>query len=108
MLSWIKRWAHGIRPLSPDEKWRAFIDEAASLYPAGPDHAELWSRAGGKNADLPTGYSGRARWHTLGAQLRMGRRPTARQVLAEMQLDFPQNEELRLFASDSDIVGRLR
>lgn len=108
MLSWVKRWIYGIRTLSPDEKWRAFIDEVAKLYPSGPDHAELWSRVGGKNADLPTGYSGRARWHTLGEQLRLGRRPGARQLLAEMQLEFPHNQALRLFSNDTDIVGRLR
>jgi hypothetical protein len=57
-LTWWERWSYGVQSLSPEEKWRAFIDEAAKLYPAGPDHDQLWSHAGGDNSKLPHGQSG--------------------------------------------------
>jgi len=99
-------WRLGISKPSATEKWKAFEEEARELYPSGPDSSELWSRAGGKNSDLPgNSLNGATRWHTALHSIRYGGRPTARELLELMRRDFPSNEKLRLYASDSEIVG---
>lgn len=107
LLNLYTRWILGISKPNATEKWKAFEDEVCTLYPSGPDDDELWSRAGGKNSDLP-GWSqnGATRWHIALTSIRSGARPTARDVLTVMCRDFPSNEKLRLYACDTDIVGR--
>tara|TARA_R110002020_G_scaffold26307_8_gene84977 strand:+ start:679 stop:3183 length:2505 start_codon:yes stop_codon:yes gene_type:complete len=106
LLNFYTRWTLGISKPSNAEKWKAFEEEVLELYPSGPDNGELWSRAGGKNSDLPGGaQSGASRWHTALSVVRLGGRPSARNLLAVMCQDFPSNEKLRLYASDRDIVG---
>lgn len=106
LLSFYTRWKLGISKPSAAEKWNAFEEDARELYPSGPDSGELWSRAGGKNSDLPgNSQNGATRWHTALNSIRYGGRPTARELLALMCRDFPSNERLRLYASDTDIVG---
>lgn len=106
LLGFYTRWKLGISEPSAAEKWNAFEKEARELYPSGPDTDELWSRAGGKNSDLPgSSQSGATRWHTALNSIRYGARPTARALLAVMCKDFPLNEKLRLYVSDTDIVG---
>lgn len=106
LLSWYTCWKLRISKPSTAEKWKAFEEEAQELYPSGPDNGELWSRAGGKNSSLP-GWSqdGATRWHIALNSIRYGGRPTSRELLTVMRQDFPWNEKLRLFASDTDIVG---
>ncbi|CAG2160944.1 effector-associated domain EAD1-containing protein [Cupriavidus numazuensis] len=106
LLGFYTRWKLEISKPSAAEKWSAFEQEARELYPSGPDGNELWSRAGGKNADLP-GWSqtGATRWHTALNSIRYGGRPTTRKLLTVMCEDFPWNEKLRLYANDTDIVG---
>ncbi|WP_238150352.1 effector-associated domain EAD1-containing protein [Xanthomonas arboricola] len=106
LLSFFTRWRLEILKPSAAEKWNSFEEEARELYPSGPDSGELWSRAGGKNSDLPgNSQNGATRWHTALNSIRSGGRPTARELLALMCRDFPSNEKLRLYASDTDIVG---
>lgn len=106
LLSLYTRWKLGISKPTVAEKWNAFELEARELYPSGPDSGELWSRAGGKNSDLPGGsQNGAARWHTALNSIRYGGHPTMRALLAVMCQDFPSNEKLRLYSSDTDIVG---
>jgi hypothetical protein len=106
LLSFYTRWKLGISKPSTAEKWKAFEEEACELYPSGPDSGELWSRAGGKNSDLPGGsQSGAARWHNALNSIRYGSRPNARELLAIMCKDFPLNEKLRLYVGDTDIIG---
>ncbi|WP_186187849.1 effector-associated domain EAD1-containing protein [Burkholderia gladioli] len=105
-LSFYTRWKLGISKPSVAEKWNAFEEEARDLYPSGPDSGELWSRAGGKNSDLPgRSQNGATRWHTALNSIRYGGRPTTRELLVVMCRDFPLNEKLRLYAGDTDIVG---
>lgn len=106
LLSFYTRWKLDISKPSVDEKWQAFEKEAIELYPSGPDYDELWSRAGGRNSDL-SGQSknGFTRWHTALKSIRYGSRPTARQLLVVMCRDFPLNEKLSLYATDTEIVG---
>lgn len=106
LLNFGTRWMLGISKPSAAEKWSAFEEEARTLYPSGPDTNELWSRAGGKNSDLPgVAQNGAARWHSALNSIRYGGRPTTRELLAVMCQDFPGNEKLRLYARDTDIVG---
>jgi hypothetical protein len=106
LLNFYTCWKLGISKPSVAEKWNAFEKEARELYPTGPDGDELWSRAGGKNSDLPgRSQNGATRWHTALNLIRYGARPTARKLLEVMCQDFPGNENLRLHASDTDIVG---
>ncbi len=92
---------------SKAQKWQAFEREACELYPDGPETNELWSRAGGKNYQLGKGpQNGIARWHRALSSVRMGSGPKASELLARMYQDFPNNEHLRLYAQDIDIVGR--
>jgi hypothetical protein len=107
LLGPIARWFLGISIPTVSEKWAALEEEACELYAGGPDDSELWSRAGGKRSDLPSAnQSGSARWHRALYSIRFGGRPHARDLLAQMCRDYPGNEKLRLYASDSDIVGR--
>ncbi|TKR53436.1 hypothetical protein D7I39_20790 [Allopusillimonas ginsengisoli] len=106
LLNFYTRWMLGISKPSAAEKWNAFEKVACELYPSGPDSDELWSRAGGKNSDLPGGsQNGATRWHTALNSIRYGARPTIRELLAVMCGDFPLNEKLRLYVCDTDIVG---
>lgn len=106
LLNFYTCWVLGILKPSAEEKWNAFKKEAQELYPSGPDSDELWSRAGGKNSDLPgRSQNGATRWHTALNSIRYGAHPTTRQLLTVMCEDFPLNEKLRLYASDTDIVG---
>ncbi|HCG0885749.1 TPA: hypothetical protein NJH56_001532 [Pseudomonas aeruginosa] len=106
LLGFYARWKLGISKPNTTEKWKAFEEEARELYPSGPDSDELWSRAGGKNSNLPGGsHNGVTRWRIALNSIRYGGRPTTRELLTVMRQDFPWNEKLRLFASDTDIVG---
>jgi GTPase-associated protein 1, N-terminal domain type 1/Effector-associated domain 1 len=107
LLSFYTRWKLDISKPTTAEKWSAFEEEACVLYPNGPDSDELWSRAGGKNSDLPgLSKNGATRWHAALNSIRYGRHPTARELLAAMCRDYPSNEKLRFYASDTEIVGR--
>ncbi|MNJ65438.1 hypothetical protein D3C77_614510 [compost metagenome] len=107
LLPVITRWWRGISEPSAEEKWCALEEEARELYPTGPDHNELWSRAGGRNSKL-SGLKepGATRWHLALNSIRQGGRPSARELLAVMCDEFPLNEKLRLYANDRDVVGR--
>jgi hypothetical protein len=87
------------------EKWESFASVAAKLYPSGPDHDELWSRAGGRNSDLPKVGTGGSIWRTVIGQMRNGRGPSPAWLLREMRQDYRSNEELRFLANDRDITG---
>ncbi|MBP6035628.1 MAG: hypothetical protein KA603_05775 [Azonexus sp.] len=106
LLSFYTRWKLEISKPSAADKLEAFEDEARELYPSGPDSGELWSRAGGKNSDLPgRSENGATRWHAALNSIRYGGRPSRRDLLKVMCQDFPLNEKLRLYATDTDIVG---
>jgi len=108
MLSIFDRWKLPISPPTSAEKWAAFIDVASHLYSDGPGHNELWSRAGGDNAELPYGATGRARWQAAISYVRNGAHPSMRELITAMRIEHPRNEELAVFASDPDIVGKRR
>lgn len=105
-LSFFQLWRLGISKPSIEDKWRAFEEIACEFYPSGPDHDQLWSRAGGKNSDLPgQSQNGRTRWHSALKSLRYGGRPSVRDLLSVMRSDFSGSDNINLFANDTDIIG---
>jgi hypothetical protein len=107
-LGFYQRWNLGISKPNIEDKWRAFEEVACELYSTGPDHEQLWSRAGGKNSNLPgTSQNGAARWHSALKSLRAGGRPHVRDLLRVMCNDYGENDKLHLFAGDIDIIGWL-
>ncbi|MDH0849476.1 effector-associated domain EAD1-containing protein [Delftia tsuruhatensis] len=107
LLGPITRWLLGISVPTVSEKWAALEEAACDLYPSGPDLELVWSSAGGKLSELPSAnLSGAARWRKALSFIRIGGRPHPHDLLAQMCRDYPRNEQLRLYASDSDIVGR--
>lgn len=81
--------------------WRQLEPIMVQLYPAGPSHNEIWSRAGGDLSALAPSGNGRAAWH---AALRMlangggGVEITMHTLLAVALEDFPVNDQLRAWA----------
>ena len=71
------------------------------LYPTGPSHNEIWSRAGGDLSALSASGNGRAAWH---AALRMlskgggGPGITLNALINAALEDFPGNSQLRAWA----------
>ena len=94
----------GLTPPSETEKWEAFEELAADLYPDGPDDEELWQRADGKDADLKQRKSGRERWRQALRKIRYGKRPHPSALLARMLEDYPKNEHIRYFV-DNHVFG---
>jgi hypothetical protein len=103
MIGIFTRWALGLSSVSYEDKWTVLEDLAADLYPNGPDHNEVWDRAGGRSADLQSFGSGRSRWRDAVAQMRRGKGPRPVRLLDEMRRDFPFNDEVRHLASDPDL-----
>jgi hypothetical protein len=105
MIGFFTRWTLDLSTPTATEKWDSFVSLASDLYPSGPDHDEIWSRAGGRNSDLPMHGSGRSRWRTVLERSRNGRRPSPSMLIQEMMCDFPGSHELRILSRDSDITG---
>ncbi len=70
----------------------------SQLYPSGPGHNEVWSRAGGDESTLTLSGNGRASWH---AAIRMlsqgggGQEISLGSLLETALSDYPNNTELR-------------
>lgn len=102
LIGFVDRWYYKLAPVSAYEKWESIADLASELYPPGPDHDDLWERAGGRGADLTQFGNGRSRWREALRKVRYGRQPTIRRLLVEMLKDYPKNEHLRLLAIDPE------
>ena len=100
MVDWWDRLVYGLAPISELDKWEAFQELAADLYPGGPDDDGLWERAGGDDADLSTGRDGRTRWRNALRKMRYGKGPTPSVLLARMMEDFPHNVRIPHLAGD--------
>ena len=105
MLDFWVRWRLWLTPIPETEKWTAFEELAAELYPGGPDDEGLWERAGGDNADLSTKEAGRTRWRKALRNVRNGKGPHSSELLAMMLEDFPNNERLLHLAGDRVFGG---
>jgi len=105
MIDIFTRWSLGLSAVSYEDKWIVLEDLASFLYPSGPDHNEIWARAGGRDADLRSFGSGRSRWRDAIGQMRRGRVPRPDQLLDQMGQDFPNNDKIRYLASDPDLTN---
>jgi hypothetical protein len=108
MIGIFTRWSLGLSAVSYEDKWIVLEDLASDLYPTGPDHNEIWGRAGGRGADLQSVGSGRSRWRDAIAQMRRGRRPRPAELLDEMRRDYPHNDQVRHLAGDPDLGNGYR
>ncbi len=76
--------------------WRNVAPVMAQLYPSGPGHNEVWSRAGGDPSLLSPAGSGQAAWH---AAIRLihngGGGLTLRELLDTALGDYPGNDQLQ-------------
>lgn len=86
---------HPLRSYSLDIRQleRVFVQ----LYPSGPMHDEIWSRAGGDVSALASGGNGRASWHSAFKMLSLGgggSEITIEALLETARLDFPNNPTL--------------
>ena len=100
MLNRWDRFFYALVPISEYDKWEAFQELAAELYPGGPDDDGLWDRAGGDDADLLAGRDGRTRWRDALRKVRYGKGPIPSALLARMMEDFPNNERIPHLAGD--------
>ncbi|MGZ0146079.1 GAP1-N1 domain-containing protein [Kribbella sp. WER1] len=106
MISWLDRWWHGITPVSTSNKWDSLEEVAAKLYPNGPTQNGLWERAGGSDADLNWGASGRTQWRDALVRIRNGSGgPRVVDLLREMQSEYSANDHLRFLAEDKEFGG---
>ncbi|MFJ3483843.1 effector-associated domain EAD1-containing protein [Pseudomonas sp. NPDC090202] len=101
LLGAINRWRVRLSSRSTQDDWECLEAVAVELYPGGPDHEELWSRAGGRNADLQHGGSGRSRWYHTLAQMKNGKGVHVRSLVKEMRREYPSNELLRELDNDA-------
>ncbi|MGA4634577.1 effector-associated domain EAD1-containing protein [Pseudomonas solani] len=101
LLGPINRWRLGVSSRSTRADWDYLEAVAVDLYPEGPDHEGLWSRAGGRDADLQHGGSGRSRWCHALAQIKNGKGPRVRNLLREMRREYSSNELLRELDNDA-------
>jgi Effector-associated domain 1 len=92
--------------MSADEKWQALAELAADLYQSGPDHDDLWRRAGGRNADLQHQGDGRARWTDALYKMRHGYGLRISELLSQMRKDYPLNDNLRYLSHDPEFQER--
>ncbi|MEU8327579.1 effector-associated domain EAD1-containing protein [Micromonospora sp. NPDC048839] len=107
MIGPLDRWWLRLSPISPAEKWESLESLAAELFETGPDHENLWERAGGHNADLQKIGNGRERWRDALSRIRRGAKgPRVKKLLREMQQDYPSNASLRFMADDKEFGGR--
>lgn len=101
LLGTINRWRIRLSSRSAQDDWDCLEAVAVDMYPEGPDYEELWSRAGGRNADLQHGGSGRSRWHHALVQIKNGKGPHVRNLLREMRREYSSNELLRELDNDA-------
>ena len=95
--------------VDPAELREALLDLAVELYGQGPVQRALWERAGGKEADLPDGASGRERWRNALRAVEQGKRgaPSRDALLKRMRNDYPDNRDLKPVGRSAAELGWL-
>jgi len=82
--------------ITTSELHDALTDVASQLYKQGPSTEAVWERAGGNDADLVTGKTGRLTWGRALQDVLAGRKgaPSLENLLASMLEDYPTNQQL--------------
>lgn len=94
MLGFFTRWALDVLGEHPsaEAKWRILEDVACDLYGHGPGEQGLWTRAGGKEADIPKATTGRDGWRMVIAAAEHGKgRIDVDRLIDVMREDHPNN-----------------
>lgn len=96
--------AEGIGPSQTSaDFWLNLEQVAASIYETGPQHDDLWSRAGGDIGALDLSGSGRAKWHRAIRKLQNGGGgTTASRLVSIMRADYPNHLGVRALSKQSD------
>jgi hypothetical protein len=82
-------------------KWRTLEEVGTQLYPWGPGHNGLWSRAGGKDSDIPNAPNGGEGWRIVVGDMENGkRRIDVPRLIATMADDYPANPTLQKMRQD--------
>ena len=103
LLGFLTRWRLNIlgESLSMSDKWRVLEEVAFELYGYGPGADSLWTRAGGKEADIPKVGTGREAWRIVISAAERGRGAIDVDRLIEvMSWDNPHNWALNRMKSD--------
>nr|WP_246716979.1 effector-associated domain EAD1-containing protein [Aureimonas phyllosphaerae] len=103
LLGFLTRWRLNILGESPgvSDKWRILEEVAFELYGYGPGADSLWTRAGGKEADIPKADTGREAWRIVISAAERGRGAIDVDRLIEvMSWDNPHNWALNRMKSD--------
>lgn len=83
-------------------KWRTLEELAIELYGFGPKDGAVWTRAGGKEGDIPQGETGADQWRKVFANAERGARPLdIRRLVAVMADDYRANQMLQKMRYDS-------
>jgi hypothetical protein len=85
-------------PVKQHTDVKQFEKVLSQLYPSGPGHNEVWSRAGGDQSTLMLSGNGRASWHAairLLSQGGGGQEISLGSLIETALSDYPNNTELR-------------
>ena len=82
--------------ITKSELHDALTNVASQLYKQGPSTEAVWERAGGNDADLVAGKTGRLTWGRALQDVLAGRKgaPSLENLLASMLEDYPTNQQL--------------
>lgn len=90
-----------IPTVSASDLRMAVVEVAAGLYKDGPKADSIWERAGGDEADVLSGRTGRLAWGQAIDAASTGRRgaPSICDLIETMLADYPNNDHLRAIKS---------
>ena len=91
---------HGIGRPSTNEIHGFFIETASQLYPSGPMHDEIWTRAGGNPSQLNLSGTGRRQWDAAIRIIRNGNQVRPASLITAMRDDYPFNDRLEYLAKE--------
>lgn len=91
---------HGISRPSANELYDLLVETARELYPTGPMHGEIWTRAGGDLSQLDAAGTGRQQWEAAIRKIRYGNRVRAASLIEAMRSDYPLNNRLGYLARE--------
>ncbi len=103
MLGFFTSWALDVLGEHPssEAKWRILEDVACDLYGYGPGDQGLWTRAGGKEADIPKATTGRDGWRIVIAAAEYGKgRVDVDRLIEVMRDDHPNHWALDKMRKD--------
>ena len=99
-VPFLTRWRMNISRPNNDELWSVLEDTTLALYPSGPSESNIWERAGGRDADLPTTKTGGEKWGSVLRRMRKGSSVRPQKLIAAMLDDYRYNPTLQYLADE--------